>query len=119
MRIPLLGARDLTRLRYAAASAVDGVPTRPAAVESTLRASIHPAPKAVLERMPDGTDPNSVAVFLTYGEVREGVDGVYPDDIRVPSGLDVLDGDYEIQEISRNPEFQGLESSRYIVGVRK
>jgi hypothetical protein len=69
--------------------------------------------------MPDGTDPNAVAVFLTYGDAREGVDGTYPDNIRVPSGLDVLDGDYEIHEITRNPSFQGLEPSRYIVGVRK
>ncbi len=119
MRIPLLGARDLTRLRYAAATVADGVPTRPAPVETAFAASVHPAPKAVLERMPDGTDPNSVGVFLSYDDAREGVGGVYPDAIRVPSGLDVLEGDYEVQEISRNPAFQGLESSLYIVGVRK
>jgi len=116
--IPLLAPRSLTRLRYGAAVVASGVPTRPTPTETELIAAVQPAPKATIDRLPDGAASRSPITVATYGELRGFGPDQYADRIRVPAGLDVEAGDYEVQEVERSPAFLGQAAHRVAVALK-
>lgn len=116
--IPLLAPRSLTRLRYGTAVVASGVATRPTPTETTITAAVQPAPRAVIERLPDGAASRSPITVATYDELRGyGLDQ-YADRIRVPSGIDVEAGDYEVHEVERSPAFLGQPDHRVAVALK-
>jgi hypothetical protein len=116
--IPLLAPRTLTRLRYGAATVSGGISTRPTPTESDLVAAVQPAPRAVIDRLPDGAASRSPITVATYGELRGYAPDQYADRIRVPSGLDVEAGDYEVHDVERSPAFLGQPDHRVAVALK-
>jgi hypothetical protein len=115
--IPLLARRALTRLRYGAPVVVDYRASRPAPTTSTVYCAVQPAPRDVVDRMTDGQTSESVITLLTYGELRGAAPDVYPDRVRVPSGLDVAAGDYEVAEVQWSAAFAGQPRHRMVQAV--
>ena len=102
MSIPLLGAISITRQRFADATVVDGIPTRPASVDTTIVASVQAAPRAVLERLANGYSSKDVIVLVTYGKLRTGQP--YPDRV-------VYDGEvYQIEDVQKSLTFGGVQA---------
>lgn len=116
--IPLLAPRTLTRLRYGAAVVSGGVPSRPTPTETSILAAVQPAPRAVIDRLPDGAASRSPITVATYDELRGFGPDQYADRLRVPSGLDVEAGDYEVQEVERSPAFLGQPDHRVAVALK-
>lgn len=116
--IPILAPRALTRLRYGASVVTDYRPARPVPTETTIIAAVQPAPRDVVDRMPDGLAAYGAITLTTYGELRTAAEDTYADRVRVPSGLDVAAGDYEVWEVSRSPAFCGQPASRMATATR-
>lgn len=117
----MLGALALTRLRYGADTVVKHRHVTPSPVSSGIWASVQPAPKDVLERLPDGEDSRGAAVLVTYDELRTSseIDQHRADVVRVPANTHgVQAGDYKVVEVSYSPSFVGYDPHCYVVAVR-
>ena len=116
--IPLLAPRTLTLLRYGSPVVANGVPTRPTPTETAWVGSVQPAPSAVLMRLQDGVDATRIIVAVSYADIRTASEDTYPDRLRVPAGLDVEAGDYEVIEVQRSPAFGPQPKSVMVTAER-
>lgn len=113
--MPLLGAVEVTRRRYDGADTI--VAHRyvaPTPTDTTITASIQPAPQDVLERLPDGEDSRGAVVLVTYSDLRTAsqADGVRADEI-VTSGAA-----YKLVDVQRSPPLVGYDEHWVATGVR-
>lgn len=116
--IPLLAPRTLTRLRYGAATISSRRRVRPTPTETPIIASVQPAPHSDRKRLPDGATSDGAISLVSYGELRGYAEGVYADVVRVPAGLDVAAGDYEVAVLEPSPAFLGQPATWYAVCTR-
>lgn len=112
--IPLLGKTTATRYRKGSPTVVDFRRQAGAETSITLDIALQPAPKRVLERMPEGYTGRQTIYGVTY---ETDVRGAYD-----ATDADVLEVDgirYQLVEVTTSPTFLGQPTSKHVLGVRE
>lgn len=100
--IPLLGATNVTRLRYPAPTVVAHQRVRGEATSTTIRATVAPASWQTQQRAPNGVAVRDLVSIASYDELRAATEGGAPADRITVDGVT-----YEVQWTQRQPPFLG------------
>lgn len=111
--IPLLGKVTATRRRFDADTFTNYRPNAPTYTDTDITVSAIPAPKEVMERLPNGVNSSHVIVLVSYGQLQTAGDDQRPDHVIYTDGHE-----YQVYELQEATAFLGQPRSLMAVCIR-
>jgi len=110
--IPLLAKTSVVRQRFGVPTHVDFRMKQGVSTDDSVEMSIQPAPKSVMERLPDGLSSRDVLFGVSYNtSIRAGSDSVEPDRL-VYNGVT-----YQVQQVDISPAFLGQRTHAVVTAI--
>ena len=110
--IPLLAKTSVVRQRFGVPTHVNFRMQQGASTDDAVEMSIQPAPRSVMERLPDGFSSRDVLFGVSYDTgIRAGSDAVEPDRL-VYNGVT-----YQVEQVEHSPAFMGQRAHVVVTAI--